>query len=166
MTAAGTTPSTLRLPARSRAVPTSSRLATRRVPIVVIPLLAVLLGGGVVVAAQATGHWATTGRDAVSTAGGDGAAGSAASDGTGPGSGTGTGGDTSALPASPDDVKGWMTLQQVLDAGFPGVTEAGLRARFDIPATIGLATPLKDLDGAISGFDVATLRTWLSAPGG
>jgi len=163
MTAARTTSSTMRLPARSRAVPTSTRLATRRVPAVAIPLLAVLLGGGVVVAAQATGHWATTGRDAVATAGGGGAA---ASDGTGPGSGTGTSGDTGTLPAAPDDVKGWMTLQQVLDATFPGVTEAGLRARFAIPATIGLETPLKDLDGVISGFDVATLRTWLSTPGG
>jgi hypothetical protein len=57
-----------------------------------------------------------------------------------------------------------MTLQQVLDAGFPGVTEAGLRARFALPATIALGTPLKDLDGALSGFDVATLRTWLAAP--
>jgi hypothetical protein len=161
MTAARTTSSTLRLPARSRAIPTSNRLATRRVPAVAIPLLAVLLGGGVVVAAQATGHWSTTGRDAVATAGGGGAA---VSDGTGPGSGTGTGGDTSALPASPDDVKGWMTLQQVLDAAFPGVTEAGLRARFAIPATIGLGTPLKDLDGTVAGFDVATLRTWLAAP--
>lgn len=145
---------TLRLPNRSRAVPTSTRTATRRVPALAAPLLAVLLGAGVVAAAQASGHWATTGRDALST--------SAAGATTAPDGGAAPGSD--ALPASPDDVKGWMTLQQVVDAGFPGVTESALRSRFDIPATLSLATPLKDLDATVSGFDVATLRAWLADP--
>ena len=163
MSATRPTSSTLRLPARSRAVPTSTRLATRRVPTVVIPLLAVVLGGGVVVAAQATGHWATTGRDAVATSGGGGGGGGRGGGAASPGSGAG--GDTSTVPASPDDVKGWMTLQQVVDARFPGVTEAGLRAEFDIPTSVTLDTPLKELDGVITGFDVAALRTWLSSSG-
>jgi hypothetical protein len=155
MTATGASsgPRMLRLPTRSRAVPTATRFATSRAPAVAVPLLAVLLGGGVVVAAQATGHWATTGRDAISVS----------ADGGGvPGSGSGA--DTSALPASPDEVKGWMTLQQVLDAGFPGVTEAGLREQFRIPVSVGLTSALKDLDGLVAGFDVAALRTWLAAP--
>jgi hypothetical protein len=161
-----TTPSTsgpavLRLPARSRAVPTSTRLATRRAPAAAVALLAVLLGGGVVVAAQATGHWATTGRDTIAAGSGGGAG---AGRGDGSGSGAGAGADSAALPASPTDVKGWMTLQQVLDAGFPGVTEAGLRAAFAIPSTVDLATPLKELDGVVAGFDMATLREWLAAP--
>ena len=159
MTSAGTsTPSTLRLPARSRAVPTSTRLSTRRAPAIAIPLLAVLLGGGVVVAAQASGHWATTGRDAITTTSGGGPGAQAA------GEGSAANVDTSAVPASPDDVKGWMTLQQVLDARFAGVTEAGLRTRFGIPASVGLETPLKELDGVVSGFDLTSLREWLSAP--
>jgi len=156
MTSADATPSTLRLPSRSRAVATSTRLTTRRVPTLAIPLLAVLLGGGVVVAAQASGHWATTGKDAVS-----------ASIGSAPAardSAAGSGADTTATPATPADVKGWMTLQQVLDARFTGVTEAGLRARFGIPASVGLDTPLKELDGAVSGFDLTSLRSWLASP--
>lgn len=162
MTAPSTSgPAVLRLPARSRAVPTSTRLATRRASAIAVPLLAVLLGGGVVLAAQATGHWATTGRDTI-------AAGSGGGDGAGPASGSGTGAgsgaDSAALPTSPVDVKGWMTLQQVLDAGFSGVTEEGLRSAFGIPSTVDLATPLKELDGVVSGFDVATLREWLASP--
>ena len=45
------------------------------------------------------------------------------------------------------------------------MTEAGLRARFAIPVTVGLDTPLKDLDGTVPGFDVPALREWLAAPG-
>lgn len=147
-------PSTLRLPARSRAVPTHARAASRRVPAVVVPVLAILLGGGVVVAAQVSGHWATTGRDALGSA-----SGAVAS------TGTGQGPESAAVPASPDDVKGWMTIQQVVDAGFPGVTESALRAEFGIPATVPASTALKELDGSVSGFDMTALRAWLSAAG-
>ena len=160
MTSAGApTPSTLRLPARSRAVRTSTRFTTRRAPAIAIPLLAVLLGGGVVVAAQASGHWATTGKDALTTTSGGGAGAQAGAEGSAANV------DTSAVPAAPADVKGWMTLRQVLDARFAGVSEAGLRSQFDIPASIGLETPLKELDGVVSGFDLTSLREWLSAPG-
>jgi hypothetical protein len=158
MSTSGSPTSTLRLPARSRAVPTSPRLSSRRVPALAVPLVAVLLGGGVVVAAQATGHWATTGRDVL-------ASGASTRTGQGDGSGSGRDAAASAGPASPDDVKGWMTIQQVLDAGFPGVTEAALRAEFGIPATVASDTPLKDLDGAVSGFDMTSLRAWLSGAG-
>ncbi len=144
----------LRLPSRSRAVPTSTRMATRRVPALAVPAIALLIGGGVVVAAQASGHWTTTGRDARATSA------TQMVGGGGPGSSAEAG--TSTLPAAPADVKGWMTLQQVLDAGFPGVTEAALRSRFAVPSAIALDTALKDLDGSVAGFDVATLRTWLS----
>lgn len=149
--------SMLRLPSRSRAVPTRTRMATRRVPALAIPAIALLLGGGTVVAAQISGHWATTGRDALPSS-------AARTPGSGGGTGSGTGADVSALPATPEDVKGWMTLRQILDAGFPGVTEASLRTRFAIPTTMGLDTALKDLDGSVPGFDVATLRSWLAEP--
>ncbi|HSN10536.1 MAG TPA: hypothetical protein VLS51_00305 [Propionibacteriaceae bacterium] len=145
---------TLRLPARSRAVPTSTRLETRRVPAFAVGLVALVLAGGVIVVSQASGWWATTGRAALG-----------ASAESGGGGSTGTGPATTVLPASPEDVKGWMTLEQVLAARFPGVPEAGLRARFAIPVTVRLDTPLKDLDGVVPGFDVAALREWLAAPG-
>jgi hypothetical protein len=64
--------------------------------------------------------------------------------------------------AVPEDVKGWMTLQQVLYA-FP-MTQAALYQRFGIPADTPTATTLSSLKeaGDLSGFDVPTLRTWLS----
>ena len=145
---------TLRLPTRSRAVPTSTRLATRRVPALAVGLVALVLAGGVVVVSQTAGWWATTGRSALG-----------ASAEPGADRPTGSGDSGTALPAAPEDVKGWMTLEQVLAARVPGVTEAGLRARFAIPATVRLDTPLKDLDGVVPGFDVAALREWLAAPG-
>jgi hypothetical protein len=158
MTSSAPTATTLRLPTRSRAVPTSTRLRTRRVPTLVAPVVALLLAVGVVVGAQATGYWATSGRDVL--------AGAAAEDGAGSAVGSGSAEvDGAALPAVPDDVKGWMTLGQVLSAEFPGVTEAGLRQAFAIPASVGLDTTLKDLDGTVPDFDVAALRVWLGSPG-
>lgn len=158
MTSSAPTIATLRLPTRSRAVPTSTRLRTRRVPTLLAPVVAVLLAVGVVAGAQAAGYWATSGRDVL--------AGTTAGNGTGPEAGSGSAEvDEAALPASPDDVKGWMTIAQVLAADFPGVTESGLRQAFAIPASFGLDTPLKDLDGAVPDFDMTALRDWLGSPG-
>jgi hypothetical protein len=55
-----------------------------------------------------------------------------------------------------------MTVQQVLDA-FP-VTKAALYQHFGIPADTPTSTTLSSLKeaGDLSGFDVPTLRTWLS----
>ena len=67
--------------------------------------------------------------------------------------------------AVPEDVKGWMTVQQVLDA-FP-VTKAALYEHFGIPADTPTDATLSSLKetGSLTGFDVPTLRTWLGERG-
>lgn len=149
-------PSELRLPPHRRPAGTRTRLRTLRVgaPLYVAVLL--LLPALVVGTAMATGWWATSGRT-VSATGGTGAG------GTGPGTGTGTGEgrDTSQLPATPADVKGWMTLQTVLDA-FPAVNRAALFAELAAPAGTSTDTALKDLLEP-AGIDVPALRDWLDA---
>jgi hypothetical protein len=87
------------------------------------------------------------------------------------GSGAGRGaesGERVAPPtgASPEDVKGWMTIQHVLDA-FP-VTRGALYQRFGIPADTPTDTTLSTLKeaGSLSDFDVPTLRTWLTEHAG
>jgi hypothetical protein len=145
------TPATLRIPRSADPAPTRTRLRTRRVPAAVPLALSLLLLVAVVGAAQLAGFWSTSGRTT----------GVAASSST-----TGepaTEKDTSSVPVSPEDVKGWMTLDQVVRAGFPGVTEAALRAQFAIPADVALTTPLKDLEAAAPGFEVTALREWLAA---
>lgn len=142
-----TTPTTLRLPRTSRAIPTRTRTATRRVPTVLPLVLALLLAAGAVVGAQATGFWSTSGRQVSAT-----------------GTSTAEEKDTSTAPTAIEDVKGWMTLDQVVRGGFPGVTEASLRARFEIPADVPLSTALKDLAESVPGFEVTALREWLADP--
>ena len=83
---------------------------------------------------------------------------------TGTGAGQGAESGERVAPtagAVPEDVKGWMTVQQVLDA-FP-VTKAALYQRFGIPADTPTDTTLSSLKeaGDLSGFDIPTLRTWL-----
>ena len=96
-----------------------------------MPALTVILMFGTVFGSQAVGLWSTSGRD------------------------------TTTLEAmSPDDVKGWMTLQQV-SAGIP-IPVTDLYALMGIPADIPAGTALKDLEGIVPDFEVSTLRTRLA----
>jgi hypothetical protein len=62
--------------------------------------------------------------------------------------------------ADPAEVKGWMTIQQVLDA-YP-VDQAALYERFGIPVDTPPSTPLKDLESMAPDFSVTDLRTWIA----
>jgi hypothetical protein len=88
--------------------------------------------------------------------------------GTPKSTGTGEPGQEKAAPtsgASPDDVKGWMSVQQVLDA-FP-VSQADLYARFAIPAGTATSATLSELaESSGGGFDVPALREWLGEASG
>ena len=151
----------LRIPRSARPVPTSARLRSAQVSIWVYALVIVAVFAGSILIGRDLGWFATTGRG--TTALGAAVTGSPAAPGAGAGQGSESGERVAPTAgAVPEDVKGWMTLQQVLDA-FP-VTRAALYQRFGIPATTPTDTTLSTLKeaGDLSGFDIPTLRTWLS----
>ena len=147
-----TSPGTLRLPTNRRAVPTRTRLRTRRVPLVAYALLLLALPVAVILGSQATGWWLTDGRSVTTSALGAEALGVAQ-----------VGGDEArtAPITGPGDVKGSMTLQQVLDA-FPQVTAADVCDQFGVPADTPASTQLKTLAAEGNGYEVADLRAWLA----
>ncbi len=95
-----------------------------------LPILLIAALLGTTFTAQALGIWSTSGRDAV---------------------------DVTKL--TPADIKGWMTLQQLID-GLP-ISQTDLYRIGDIPSDTPPSTALKDLEAIIS---VTTLREKLSAP--
>lgn len=97
-----------------------------------MPLVAIVLLLGTVSAAQLAGVWTTSGRTAVN-----------------PGT------------LTPDDLKGWMTLQQVIEG--LELDQAQVYALGNIPNEVPPSTALKDLEGVIPGFELTTLRNALNA---
>ena len=128
----------LRIPKSAHPTPTPTTHANRRVPAmtyvgVLLALLAVL-----VVGSQTLGWFRTTGQMTSST--GERVA--------------------PAAGAATSDIKGWMTVQQVLDA-YP-VTKKTLYAHFGVPAATPTTTTLSELkEGAVGTLDVPTLRSWI-----
>jgi len=61
--------------------------------------------------------------------------------------------------ADPAEVKGWMTIESVVDAYH--VDQAALYARFSIPAETPPSAALKDLEAVAPDFSVTALREWL-----
>ena len=94
-----------------------------------LPILALVLILGTVGIAQATGLWVVSGREMV---------------------------DLAQL-TSGDDVKGWMTLQQVADG--TGIETAALAAKLGLPADLPPETVLKDIEGIVEGFEITAVRT-------
>lgn len=62
---------------------------------------------------------------------------------------------------APADIKGWMTLQQVIDG--TGLSQAELYQIAGIPADVPASTALKDVEGIVAGFEISTLRDALTA---
>jgi hypothetical protein len=101
-----------------------------------LPLLVIVTLLGPVLIAQALGVWSTSGRTTVNLE-----------------------------RLAPADIKGWMSLQQVIDGlNVPPATVYNL---MHIPADIAPSTALKDLEGIVPDFEVTVLRdkltTYLSA---
>jgi hypothetical protein len=138
------------------------------VPLIGLVMVWLLVPTAVVTGSMAVGWWATTGRPkitALATAPGSqehtGAAPTGADGGGQPEQGDGQARtNRSDLPKTPDDVKGRMTVQQLLDA-FPQVTDEQLFARFGVPADTPTSIELKELAERGNGFDLPALRAWL-----
>ncbi len=134
----------LTIPRGSHPVPTLTRLHTRRVPVVLYVAVLLLVPGLVVAGFMGAGVWATTGKAAIAQA-------AAHKD---------QGGTSTVIPADPADVKGSMTVQQVLDA-FPSITGAQILAEFGAPLDTPISTRLKELVEGGSGTDLPAIRLWL-----
>jgi hypothetical protein len=128
----------LRIPKSAQPTPTTPARANRRIPVfayvgVVLALIAIMIVGS-----QSFGWFRTTGQMTSST------------------------GEKVApvAGAATTDIKGWMTIQQVLDA-YP-VTKETMYAQFAIPADTVTTTTLSELkEGAIGTLDVPSLRAWI-----
>ena len=137
----------LTIPAGRHPVPTQTRLRTRRMPVGMYVAALLLLPALVVVGFMSAGFWATTGTSITAQAGTP-----SKEDGTGTGP---------AAPADPADVKGSMTVQQVVDA-FPTITAAEVLAQFSAPLDTPTSTQLKDLVESSDGMDIPAVRVWLA----
>ncbi|MEI8306011.1 MAG: hypothetical protein WCF99_02985 [Chloroflexales bacterium] len=62
--------------------------------------------------------------------------------------------------ADPAEIKGWMTIESVVNAYH--VKQAALYARFTIPSETPPSTALKDLEAVAPDFSVPALREWLT----
>lgn len=91
------------------------------------PLLVIVTLLGSVLSAQALGLWSTSGRTAVNL-----------------------------QQMSPADIKGWMTLQQVMDG--LGLSQTELYALANVPPEVPTSTALKDLEKIVPGFETSMLR--------
>ncbi len=137
----------LTIPAGRHPVPTLTRLHTRRVPVTAYVIALLVTPALVVVGFMSAGLWATTGKSVTSVT-------------AQAGTGSGEGGGNAVPPVAPVDVKGSMTVQQVIDA-FPLISATQILTEFGAPLSTPTSTQLKDLVEGGNGMDVPAVRTWL-----
>ena len=128
----------LRIPKSAHPAPTPTTHGKRRVPVLAYVGVLLALIGVLVVGSQTLGWFKTTGQ--MTSSSGEKVA--------------------PAAGAPTTDIKGWMTIQQVLDA-YP-VAKDTLYAHFGIPADLPTSTTLSELkEGGVGSLDVPTLRSWI-----
>ncbi|NTU61948.1 MAG: hypothetical protein HGB05_00780 [Chloroflexi bacterium] len=98
-----------------------------------MPIIVIVALLGTTLIAQAAGFWSTSGKDSI---------------------------DLDNMTSA--DIKGWMTLQQVMDG--LDVSKEELYAVGGIPLDIPAETALKNLEGIVPDFEISTLREKLAAP--
>lgn len=135
----------LAIPRTRHPVPTHTRLHTLPIPIVMYVAALLLVPALVVAGFMAAGLWATTGTPAIAQAG----------------TPTEEGGTGEAVAADPADLKGSMTVQQVVDA-FPPVTAAQVTAAFGAPLDTPASTRLSAMVEDGNGMDIPGMRIWLA----
>jgi len=144
----------LRLPRNRRPVPTSTRLRTRRLPVLAYIAAIVLLPALVVAGGMAVGQWQLTGRGHT---GAEGSADSASVNGTGP-----SGKDQAAARRRPPRRTSRVDDRPRRPHGLPSVTAAQLLAELNAPPDTPTSAQLKTIAES-GGVDLPTARTWLTA---
>jgi len=142
----------LTIPRGRRAVPTQTRLHTRRIPVAMYVASLLLLPTLMVAGFMSAGLWANAETSATAQSGAQ------------AGTGSGDSGAGAKAPAAPADVKGSMTIQQVVDA-FPTITAAQILGKLGAPLNTPTSTQLKTLVEKGNSIDIPTLRTWLQDQG-
>jgi len=142
----------LTIPRGRRAVPTQTRLHTRRIPVAMYVTALLLLPTLMVAGFMSAGLWANAETSATAQSGAQ------------AGTGSGDSGAGAKAPAAPADVKGSMTIQQVVDA-FPTITAAQILGKLGAPLNTPTSTQLKTLVEKGNSIDIPTLRTWLQDQG-
>lgn len=118
-----------------RVVPTRNRWRSLKVGNYIFAILGLVLILGTVQVSQAMGYWTTSGKV------------------------TAEGTKIQATGANPDELKGWMKIEEVLVAY--GLSQKELYERFNIPATLPPSAQLKDIEKEAPGFSMENLRAWL-----
>lgn len=98
-----------------------------------MPIVVIVALLGTTLIAQAAGFWSTSGKDSI---------------------------DLANMSAA--DIKGWMTLQQVMDG--LKISKEELYAVGGLPLDVSADTALKDLEGVVPDFEISLLREKLAAP--
>jgi hypothetical protein len=98
-----------------------------------MPIIVIVALLGTTFIAQAAGFWSTSGKTSI---------------------------DLNNMTAA--DIKGWMTLQQVMDG--LQISQEELYAVGGIPGDVPPETALKELEGVVPDFEISTLREKLAAP--
>jgi hypothetical protein len=102
-----------------------------RVNPLLAPALFIVILLGTIAIAQLTGGWIISGRTTINTG-----------------------------ELAIDDIKGWMTLQQVMDG--VRISKEDLYALVNLPSDIPTTTALKDLESVVPDFETSTLRDALT----
>lgn len=102
-----------------------------RVNYYLLPVIAIAALLGAAIIANALGIWSTSGRTV-----------------------------TDLVSLTPEEIKGWMTLQQVIDG--VGIGQSDLYGLMNIPPEVPANTALKELEGIVLDFEVTVLRERLT----
>jgi hypothetical protein len=119
-----------------RVVPTHNRWRSWRVNIFIYMMIGLILFFGSCEGARLAGWWTTSGKVSV------------------------TGEAIKATGADPAEIRGFMTVQEVLTAY--DVSWAEFSKQFNIPSDTDLSSPLNTLEKKTPDFSVTKLRAWLT----
>jgi hypothetical protein len=121
---------------RAGALTPPQRWRSIRVNLAVYAALVLVLFLGVIESAKLAGVWSTSGKL------------------------TASGEQVQITGADPAEIKGWMTIENVITAYH--VPKDQFYAQFQIPADLPVATPLKDIEPIVPDFSVTAVRDWLA----